>query len=60
MRLGILALTLATLVPIAGDLAAQRPATEELVWPLPPEAPRIRYVGQLKSEEDIGKKEGFF
>lgn len=44
----------------AGPALAQRPAEQELVWPLPPEQPRIRYVGQLSDESDIGKSVGFF
>jgi len=27
----------------------------DLVWPLPPEAPRVRYVGELRSQQNIGK-----
>jgi DNA-binding beta-propeller fold protein YncE len=60
MKLHLLAIGLLLVAPLPEAAWAQRPATEELVWPLPPDAPRIRYVGQLKSEEDIGKKEGFF
>jgi DNA-binding beta-propeller fold protein YncE len=30
------------------------------VWPAPPEEPRIRYVGQVRSESDLGRHEGFF
>ncbi|MDH3216834.1 MAG: 6-bladed beta-propeller, partial [Candidatus Krumholzibacteria bacterium] len=37
-------------------LAAQRPASEDIIWPLPPSQPRIRYVGSLHSELDVGKK----
>jgi DNA-binding beta-propeller fold protein YncE len=29
------------------------PGTSELVWPLPPEQPRIKYVGALHSEDQI-------
>lgn len=37
----------------------------DLVWPLPPDKPRIRYVRTIKSADDLGskkeqKKEGFF
>lgn len=41
-------------------LHAQRLTDQEVVWPLPPEPPRIRYVGSLSTEADIGKSEGFF
>ncbi|MBI2565555.1 MAG: SMP-30/gluconolactonase/LRE family protein [Candidatus Schekmanbacteria bacterium] len=33
-------------------------AAIDLVWPLPPEQPRIRYVGSLASGEDVGKDKG--
>jgi DNA-binding beta-propeller fold protein YncE len=39
---------------------AQRPASRDLVWPPPPEAARIRYVGSLGSEVDLGRRESFF
>lgn len=29
-------------------------STTELVWPLPPEPPRIRYLGSVRSRADIG------
>lgn len=39
--------------------AIAQDASSELVWPLPPDAPRIRYVGAVRSESDIGKKGSF-
>jgi len=39
--------------------AVAQDATTELVWPLPPDAPRIRYVGALQSESDLGKEGSF-
>lgn len=53
---------LVTLLIVVGavPLTAQRPAEQAIVWPLPPEQPRIQYVGQLSTEADIGKSEGFF
>ncbi|MFQ5537287.1 MAG: 6-bladed beta-propeller [Gemmatimonadota bacterium] len=61
MKTRRLFLTLSLLVAgLPGAAFAQRPAQEELVWPLPPEPPKIRYVGQLQSEADIGKTVGFF
>ncbi len=33
---------------------------EDLVWPAPPEAARIRYLGLLHSEADLGKRPSFF
>jgi len=53
---------LAILAILAGAPApslAQARAEEELVWPLPPDPPRIRFVGQLRDEGDIGKRQGF-
>ncbi len=35
-------------------------AQEGPAWPAPPETPRIRFVSELRSEVDLGKKEGFF
>ena len=43
----------------AGPALSQRLAEQELTWPLPPEAPRVRYVGWVSTEADIGKSEGF-
>ena len=44
----------------AAALPAQRPASRVLTWPVAPEAPRVRYVGSLNSERDIGRSESFF
>lgn len=44
----------------AGPVSAQRVATREIVWPAPPEEPRIAYAGSLHSEADFGKKPSFF
>ncbi|MEW6647364.1 MAG: 6-bladed beta-propeller [Pseudomonadota bacterium] len=45
---------------LAGCAAApQRPDTGELVWPAPPEAPRIRYVAEYHSQNDLGSGPGF-
>jgi DNA-binding beta-propeller fold protein YncE len=48
-------LTALTAVIITPALAApQTPPDEEMVWPLAPDLPRIRYAGFLQSERDIG------
>lgn len=60
MRTSHLLLALAALICGPSTTLAQRPAEQDLVWPLPPEQPKVRYVGQLSSEADIGKSEGFF
>lgn len=52
--------TLAALLLLPLVVAAQTPPQEELVWPLPPDPPRIRYAGSLRSERDIGKSTSFF
>ena len=36
------------------------PGSAALVWPAPPEAARIAYLGHVASDRDIGKKSGFF
>jgi len=36
------------------------PEEGRLVWPSPPETPRIRYVGQIASDRDLGKEAGLF
>jgi len=53
LRIGILA------VLGAVPAAAQRPATHDIVWPPAPEPARVRYVGTVGSEADIGRREGF-
>ncbi|RMH18032.1 MAG: 6-bladed beta-propeller [Gemmatimonadetes bacterium] len=53
-------LILALLAPAPAAVRAQdRTDDEEIVWPLPPDPPRVRYVGVLRSERDIGKKGSF-
>ncbi len=48
------------LVAATAGAAAQRPASREISWPPAPEPARIRYVGSLRSEADISRKESFF
>ncbi|MBK9121089.1 MAG: hypothetical protein IPM18_16020 [Phycisphaerales bacterium] len=36
------------------------PVDPPLVWPAPPETPRIRYVGTLTGEESLGAQPGFW
>lgn len=45
---------------VAPTLAAQQVTPAALVWPAPPEVAKIRYVGSIASEADIGKKESFW
>lgn len=40
--------------------AAQMPAPENLVWPAPPEPPRVRYLGSIHNPDDLGRKKGFW
>lgn len=36
------------------------PADQEWTWPIPPETPRVRYVGQIESQYSIGFKRSFW
>ena len=51
---GTCALALLPLLLSPPALQAQRAADTKVVWPAPPETPRIRYIGILQSELDIG------
>jgi DNA-binding beta-propeller fold protein YncE len=53
-----LALALAAFPVSRAD--AQQETTQEIVWPLPPDQPVIRFDGVLYSEQDLGKDVGFF
>ncbi len=53
------AATLAIIVAALGGCASPNTATpevdtSELVWPVPPEQPRIRYLRSISSKDDIG------
>jgi len=50
----------ALLVLAPWTTVAQRPIEDEVVWPLPPETPRIRYSAVLYSDRDLGKKKSLF
>ncbi|MFQ5455242.1 MAG: 6-bladed beta-propeller [Nitrospirota bacterium] len=39
---------------------AELPPKKNIVWPLPPEPPKISYVRSLREPKDIGKKKTFF
>ncbi len=45
---------------LAGCQAALRPVfpavTPAIVWPAPPDQPRVRYVGELRGEESLGAR----
>jgi len=47
------------LVLLAVELSAARAATNELVWPPPPEAPRIAFVQSLAGPADVGIRRSF-
>ncbi|HON66239.1 MAG TPA: hypothetical protein PLS23_07055 [Phycisphaerae bacterium] len=36
-----------------------QPPEPPIVWPLPPDAPRVRYVGELTGEADLGRAKSF-
>jgi DNA-binding beta-propeller fold protein YncE len=44
----------------AAPVAAQQGESPLPVWPPPPEVERIRWVGSLSSERQLGRKESFF
>ena len=48
-----------SLNPITGGNATS-PGSEDIVWPRPPNPPRIRYVRSISAPGDIGIKRGFF
>ncbi|MCI0529381.1 MAG: hypothetical protein L0Y56_18230, partial [Nitrospira sp.] len=54
ISLGLLALVFCL---VAGCATARK--TPEIVWPLPPETPRIKYVKSISAVEDIQKKSIF-
>lgn len=54
MRFTIACIFVVLFLPACGP-AARRPEPENLVWPLPPDPPRIRYVQSIYSEDDIGR-----
>ena len=49
-----------TLMMASGAAAQQQTASKDPVWPAPPDAPRVRWVGALSSERQLGRKESFF
>lgn len=51
----VLGVAVLALAGCAGDSdRTTEQSDRELVWPLPPEQPRIRYVGSIRSRADIG------
>ena len=57
LRVAVLAITLITALP--APVAGQRAVEDTILWPLPPDAPRIRYAAVLRNERDLGKTRGF-
>jgi DNA-binding beta-propeller fold protein YncE len=55
--LGLLIIILAGATACAPPLYERKPA--DLVWPLPPDAPRIKYVDMFRSTLDFERKKGF-
>jgi len=52
------------IIAAVGGCASAPPDKDEwdpfkLVWPLPPEKPRIKYTASLKNEEDLASSKGF-
>jgi DNA-binding beta-propeller fold protein YncE len=50
--------SLGLLVVMAGCAMIEKPRFRELVWPEPPLSPRIKFVGVLQSQDDLGKSAG--
>ncbi len=50
----VLAAALVASAALAGCATASKTERRELVWPLPPDMPRIRFVRAFQTEEDVG------
>ncbi|MFQ5852119.1 MAG: SMP-30/gluconolactonase/LRE family protein [Candidatus Binatia bacterium] len=46
------------LLLLAGCATYERPQPSELLWPAPPETPRIKFEGVLRDEADLGNGSG--
>ncbi len=51
-------LSLGLLVVMGGCATIEKPQFRELVWPEPPLTPRIKFVGILQGQDDLGKSAG--
>ncbi len=49
---------LPVLLVFSACATVQRPQFTELLWPAPPETPRIKFVGLLRNQNDLGKSTG--
>lgn len=54
------AVLLAVALAISGGCATVTPPSPPRIWPLPPDPPRIEFVGQLTSSGDVGVKPSLF
>ena len=70
-RLQLIAITLCVLAATPSSVGAARscclsglgfgmPTTTEITWPTAPERPRVRFLGSMRSEADLGKPAGGF
>jgi DNA-binding beta-propeller fold protein YncE len=50
----------ASLLAAACSVTPERPAEAPLVWPSPPEPPRIAYLRSVERPDDLGIAKGFF
>lgn len=61
--LAVIVLVLPLLLVVGGCGRPQgsvfEPLAKPLVWPGPPDIPRVRYVGQISTEEDLKRKVSF-
>lgn len=55
----LFAVSFALLLSAACGPPPRPPEPTDLIWPLPPEQPRIRYVQSIYTEDDIGKEYTF-
>lgn len=56
----LIAFALLTCAPPSGGLEEQAAQNESVVWPAPPQQPRIRLIGTFGKPEDLGIKQSIF
>ncbi len=54
----IWAATGALIVAVSGCATVEKPQIKELLWPEPPLTSRIKFVGVLRNQDDLGKSSG--
>ncbi len=56
---GVLAACAAAVLLVACAQPPPRPEPDNLIWPLPPAQPRIKYVRSIYTEDDLGREYSF-